>query len=59
MQPDNDPVVESKNPLAATKLALFLGLTPQLNNLGYLVTCDSEQTNELFKMVMMSLEDVI
>lgn len=58
MQPDNDPVVESKNPLAA-KLALFLGLTPQLNNLGCLVTCDSEQTNELFKMVMMSLEDVI
>lgn len=59
MQPDNDPVIESKNPLATTKLALFLGLTPYLNNLGCLVTCDSEQTNELFQMVMMSLEDVI
>lgn len=58
MQPDNDPVIEDKSPLA-TKLALFLGLSPQLNNLGYFITCDSEQTNELLKMVMMSLEDVI
>lgn len=61
MQPYNDPVIEVKTPLA-TKLALFLGLSPQLNDLGYLVTFDSEQTNEpneLLKMVMMSLEDVI
>lgn len=58
MQPDNDPVIEEKNPLA-TKLALFLGLSPQLNNLDCLMTFDSEQANELFKMVLMSLEDVI
>lgn len=57
MQPDNDPVIEVKNPLAG-KLALFLGLSPQLNNLDCLMTYDSEQTNELLKMVMMSLEDV-
>lgn len=58
MQPYNDPVVEEKNPLA-TKLALFLGLSPHLNNLDCLMTFDSEQTNELFKMILMSLEDVI
>lgn len=58
MQPDNDPVIEEKNSLAA-KLALFLGLTPQLNNLDCLLAFDSEQTNELLKMVLMSLEDVI
>ncbi|XP_026817908.1 uncharacterized protein C6orf136 homolog [Rhopalosiphum maidis] len=58
MQPDNDPVIEEKNPLA-TKLALFLGLSPQLGNLDCLISFDSEQTNELLKMVIMSLEDVI
>lgn len=58
MQPDNDPVIEEKNPLT-TKLALFLGLSPQLNNLDCLMISDSKQTNELFKMVIMSLEDVI
>lgn len=58
MQPDNDPVVEDKTPLA-TKLALFLGLSPQLNNLDCLVTFESEPTNELFKMVIMSLEEII
>lgn len=58
MQPDNDLVIEEKNPLA-TKLALFLGLSPQFNNLDCLMTFDSEQTNELLKMVIMSLEDVI
>lgn len=58
MQPDNDPVIEDKNPLA-TKLALFLGLSPQLNNLDCLMTMDSEQANELLKMVIMSLEDVV
>lgn len=58
MQPDNDTVVEEKNPLA-TKLALFLGLSPQINNLDFLVTINSEETNELFKMILLSLEDVI
>jgi len=58
MQPDNDPVIEVKNPLA-TKLALFLGLSPQLSNLDCLISFESEQTNELLKMVIMSLEDVI
>ncbi|XP_025198600.1 uncharacterized protein C6orf136 homolog [Melanaphis sacchari] len=58
MQPFNDPVIEDKNPLA-TKLALFLGLSPQLGNLDCLVSFDSEQTNELLKMVIMSLEDVV
>lgn len=58
MQPDNDPLIEEKNPLA-TKLALFLGLSPQLNNLDCLMTFNSEQTNELFKMIILSLEDVI
>lgn len=58
MQPDNDPVVEDKSQLA-TKLALFLGLSPQLNNLDCLVSFESEQANELFKMVIMSLEKVI
>lgn len=58
MQPDNDTVVEEKNPLA-TKLALFLGLSPQVNNLDFLVTINSEETNELFKMILLSLEDVI
>jgi len=50
MQPDNDPVVEVKNPLA-TKLALFLGLSPQLSNLDCLISFDSEQTNELIKYI--------
>ncbi|XP_029343676.1 uncharacterized protein C6orf136 homolog [Acyrthosiphon pisum] len=58
MQPDNDPVIEDKNPLA-TKLALFLGLSPQLGNLDCLISFDSEPANELLKMVIMSLEDVI
>jgi hypothetical protein len=58
MQPDNDPVIEEKNSLA-TKLALFLGLSPQLGNLDYLISFESEQANELLKMVIMSLEDVI
>lgn len=58
MQPDNDPVVEDKNSLA-TKLALFLGISPQLNSLDCLVTFDSEQTNELFKMIILSMEDVV
>lgn len=57
MQPDNDPVIEEKNPLAA-KLALILGLAPQLN-MDCLMTNDSEATNELLKMVLMSVEDVI
>lgn len=58
MQPDNDPVIEDKNPLA-TKLALFLGLSPQLGNLDCLISFESEQENELLKMIIMSLEDVI
>lgn len=58
MQPDNNPVLESKNPLA-TKLALCLGLAPQLSNLDSLITCDSEHQNELLNMFMMSLEDVL
>jgi len=58
MQPDNDQVIEVKNPLA-TKLALFLGLSPQLSNLDCLISFDSQQTNELLKLVVMSLEDVI
>jgi len=55
MQPDNDPAIEEKNPLA-TKLALFLGLTPQLNNFDCLMTFSSEQTNELLKMMIMSID---
>jgi len=51
MQPDNDPVIEDKNPLA-TKLALFLGLSPQLGNLDCLISFDSEPANELLKMVI-------
>lgn len=58
MQPDNNPAIEEKIPLT-TKLALFLGLSPQLDNLDCLISYDSEQTNELIKMVIMSLEDVI
>jgi len=55
MQPYNESVIEEKNPLA-TKLALFLGLSPQFNNLDYLITCDSEYTNELLKMILISMD---
>ncbi|XP_025406563.1 uncharacterized protein C6orf136 homolog isoform X3 [Sipha flava] len=57
MQPDNDPVIEEKNPLA-TKLALFLELSPQMNNFDCFMTLDSEQANTLLKMIIISLEDV-
>lgn len=55
MQPYNDSVIEEKNPLA-TKLALFLGLSPQLNNLDCLMTYNGTQTNELLKMIVISLD---
>lgn len=55
MQPYNESVIEEKIPLV-TKLALFLGLSPQFNNLDYLITCDSEYTNELLKMILISMD---
>lgn len=58
MMPDNDPVIEDKSPLA-TKLALCLGLSPQLDNLDCLMALDLEQTNELLKMIILSLEEVV
>jgi len=58
MQPDNDPVVEDKSSLT-TKLALFLGLSPQLDNLDCLMIFNAKQTNEFFNMVIKSLEDVV
>ncbi|KAL4088981.1 hypothetical protein QTP88_024059 [Uroleucon formosanum] len=54
MKPDNDPVIEDKNPLA-----VFLGLSLQLGNLDCLISFDSEPANELLKMFIMSLDDVL
>ncbi|XP_050442147.1 uncharacterized protein C6orf136 homolog [Adelges cooleyi] len=59
MQPDDNTVLETKNPLAA-KLALFVGLTQHADSLSYYhMPLDIIEHTELLNLIIMSLEDAL